>query len=86
MHHGNVLYQAAKGMAADDPSSGKGGGLRKNSSQHSLLSMSSMNSSMSKGFWPGNRSKRSSFNSTIDYKRYVNQNKRKMHSKDLSIF
>jgi hypothetical protein len=45
-----------------------------------------MNSSMSKGFWTGNRSKRSSFNSTIDYLRYTKQNKRKTLSKDLSVF
>jgi hypothetical protein len=32
MHHDNVLYAAAKNLAADEPSSNKGMGIRKNSS------------------------------------------------------
>jgi len=81
MQPGNVLYQAAKNLAAEpDQTPQQGKGLRKNSSQQSLLSMSSMNSSMSKGFWPSNklttRSQRSSFNSQIDYVRYVKKSSR----------
>lgn len=79
MQPGNVVYQAAKNLGAED-SLFQERKLRKNSSQQSLLSMVSMsskNSSISKGFWPSyNRSKRSSFNSQIDYKRYVKHNNR----------
>lgn len=81
MQPGNVLYQAQKNLGAGDVSLQGGKGLRKNSSQTSLLSMSSMNSSMSKGFWPTNqlnRSKRSSFNSQIDFVRYAKKSSRYM--------
>lgn len=87
MQPGNVVYQAAKNLGADD-SLFQERKLRKNSSQQSLLSMVSMsskNSSISKGFWPShnlNRSKRSSFNSQIDYKRYVKHNSRQLGEKN----
>lgn len=75
MHHDNVLYMAGNELAAEEPTSNKGGGLRKNSSQLSLSSMNSSMSRMSKGFWPssklGGGSQRSSFNSKMDIVKYA---------------
>lgn len=85
MHHDNVLYMAVKGLAAEEPTSNKG--MRKNSSQLSLSSMNSSMSRMSKGFWPSSKlggSQRSSFNSKMDFVKYTKSGSYK--NQDMTIF